>query len=873
MPVARALTRGAGLGDLGVTRFAARVCCPVLLVVAIALLFGTPARALFGEPVTISPDGVQASQPKIATDRAGNALAVWTEGSTGARRVHAAWRPAGGDFASVGLLSADSGDADRPQVVFDEGDNALVVWTRYEGELGRVEAAFRPAGGAFGAAQVVSAAQEGASNFDAQVAIDESAVVVWTRQSAAGDLSVQAAFRPKGGAFAAQQTVSVAGQAFEPQVAVDERGNALAVWTQEVGGSPRVFSAFRPRTGDWSASAQISPDAFDASEAHVAVDRSNNAIATWTSDADGASSSDPTFIQAALRPAGGSFGAAETISSETGSASKPEAVFDERGNALVAWSRFDGAHTRVEASFHPRNGGFEVAQVLSPPGNDAFEPRIAVDESAGVVWTRTDGTNLRVQGAFRNKGGRFGAVQTLSEPADDAFEPDIAVDERGNALAVWTRNEGFEFPRVQFAFRPRVASFAEPQGLSAPAVGAFGPHVATDHRNNSLAVWTADPDPLDPSNPTWVEAAFAPAGGSFGAPERLSDPAANAFQPRVAFERDGDAVIAWTGSDSDGTQRVQASFRPAGAGFLGPINLSADGGDAFDPQVSAGAGAVVVWSRMDGAGLAAEAAVKPDGAGFLPPETLSGVGVQANSPQVSVGRGGTAVATWFVAAGDRVDAAVGTTGGGFGPAVTLSAPTTLASEPQVAVDERGNAVVVWTAGNGTTHIQAAHRRAGSTFGEAQDVSEPGAFEPRVVIDESGNALAVWTRFVGDSGQIESAFRPRGGAFGTPALVAASGGGESLSHFGPDVAIDDSAAVVWTAQTAGGLLRVLTAFRPKGGSFGAAQTLSDRHLHGFDPQVAVDERGNARAVWTLSDLSNPGAPPPFSTVESALRPRI
>ena len=142
-----------------------------------------------------------------------------------------------------------------------------------------------------------------------------------------------------------------------------------------------------------------------------------------------------------------------------------------------------------------------------------------------------------------------------------------------------------------------------------------------------------------------------------------------------------------------------------------------------------------------------------------------------------------------------------------------------------------------------------------------------------MFDESGNALAVWTRFVGDTGQIESAFRPRGSAFGAPELVSGTGGAEPLSHFGPHVAVDDSAAVVWTAQTPGGLLRVQTAFRPKDGSFGAVQTLSDRRLHGFEPQVAVDERGNARAVWTLTDLSNPDAPPPFSTVESAFRPRV
>ncbi len=872
MPVARALMLGAGQSDVSVTRFAGRVCGLTLLAVAIAALFGAPALATFGDSVTISAHAVRASQPRIATDGAGNALAVWTEGDADARRVHAGFRPAGGDFASLGPLSGEGGDADRPQVVFDERDNSLVVWTRYEGGRGQVQVAFRPAGGAFSAAQTISAGEPGASYFEPHVAIDESAAVVWTRESAAGELSVQTAFRPKDGSFGAPQTLSGSDRAFEPRVAVDERGNALAAWTQEIAGAPRVFCAARPRAGDWSAAQQLSPAGLDASEPSLAVDRENNAIAAWTADPDGANPAAATFIQAALRAAGDSFGAVATISDDSGPASDPQAVFDLRGNALVAWSRFDGSNLRVEASFHAGRSGFEVAQVLSPAGADAFEPQIAVDESAAVVWTRSDGLNLRAQGAFRRKGGTFGAAQTLSEPDDDAFEPGIAVDANGNALALWTRNDGFEFPRVQFSFRPRVGSFAEPAGLSAPTVGAFQPDVATDRLHNALAVWTVDPDPHDETNPTWVEAAFASAGERFGAPQRLSDPSANAFQPRVAFERDGDAVVTWTARDADGTQRVQATFRTAGGDFLRPSYLSPDGGDAFDPQVSAARGTVVVWSHMDGANLTAEASVKPENAGFLPARTLSAPGGDANAPQVAVGADGTAVATWFVADGDRVDAAIGSTAANFQPAVTLSAPSSKASEPQVAVDQRGGALVVWTAGNGTTHIQAAQRWPGGNFGESVDLSDTGAFEPQVVFDGRGNALAVWTRFVAGLGQIESAFQPRGRAFGAPAPVSGTDEGEPLSHFGPRVAIDDSATVVWTAQTPAGLLQVRSAFRPKDGVFGAAQTLSERRLHGFEPQVAVDERGNATAVWTLDDLADPGALPPFSRVESAFRPR-
>jgi hypothetical protein len=96
----------------------------------------------------------------------------------------------------------------------------------------------------------------------------------------------------------------------------------------------------------------------------------------------------------------------------------------------------------------------------------------------------------------------------------------------------------------------------------------------------------------------------------------------------------------------------------------------------------------------------------------------------------------------------------------------------------------------------------------------------------------------------------------------------------VTHFAPEVAIDESAAVVWTrAHTVdvSGSLRVLSAFRPKGGSFGSLETLSDRDLFGFEPDVAVDERGNALAVWTETDAVDPD-PPSLSLVQFAFRLR-
>ena len=176
---------------------------------------------------------------------------------------------------------------------------------------------------------------------------------------------------------------------------------------------------------------------------------------------------------------------------------------------------------------------------------------------------------------------------------------------------------------------------------------------------------------------------------------------------------------------------------------------------------------------------------------------------------------------------------------------------------------------MWVAGNGEPVVQSAFRRDGKSFGSAQTLSEPGADEPKVVFDERRNALAVWTRYVGDQGQIEAGFRSRYGAFGTPEVVSPVE--PDVSHFGPEVAINESAAVVWTSADAGGTLRILSAFRPKGGTFGSLEALSDRDLFGFGPHVAVDERGNSLAVWTETDAVDPD-PPSLSLVQFAFRPR-
>jgi hypothetical protein len=189
---------------------------------------------------------------------------------------------------------------------------------------------------------------------------------------------------------------------FEPDVAVDPSGNVIAVWTRSDGAFFRIQSASRTANGSWGAATTISDAGQSASNPDVAIDNSGNALVAW-SRTDGTN----IRIQTSFKPAAGAFAAPVTISDPGFDATKPAIDFDNSGKALITWQRFDGAKLRVQATTRSAGAGgtFANENTLSEGGQDAFNPQADagpnVDANGVVVWTRSDGTNLRVQSSRR----------------------------------------------------------------------------------------------------------------------------------------------------------------------------------------------------------------------------------------------------------------------------------------------------------------------------------------------------------------------------------------------------------------------------------------------------------------------------------------
>jgi hypothetical protein len=374
-----------------------------------------------------------------------------------------------------------------------------------------------------------------------------------------------------------------------PQVAMDPGGDAVAVWQGSNGSNSTIRAAGRPAGGNFSAAADLSAPAENNGSPQVAMDQAGNAIAVWRRD--------PYFVQAAIGSADGGFGAPIDLSADIQfAADDPALAMNPAGNAIAVWSLERSDDQVVQAMDRPAGGSFGAAVDVSPAGEQAFRPDVAMNAAGEVIvtWSRHDGSASSVHASVRPAGGSFGAPVDLSTPGQDADFSQVALDQAGDAIVVWKRNNGDD--RItQAAFRPAGGSFGAPVDLSVPSTNDFDPQVAMDQVGNAIVAWERFN-----GNETLVQGATRPAGGSFSAPFDLSAPGGDALSPKLAMNPAGDAFVVWYRGD-DTQSIVQARARPAGGSFGAPVDLSPPDVDSFEPVVAMdqAGDAIAAWSHFD----------------------------------------------------------------------------------------------------------------------------------------------------------------------------------------------------------------------------------------------------------------------------------
>ncbi len=380
-----------------------------------------------------------------------------------------------------------------------------------------------------------------------------------------------------------------------PRIAVDARGEAVAVWRRFDDKHSFIQAASRPPGGTWSAPTTISASRreSDVAEPQLAISASGEAVAVWGLNVEREHQYPGRVIQAASRPPGGTWSAPTTLSAKRSFANEPQIAIDDGGEAVAVWERYPF----IEGASRPPGGAWSAPSKVSKKGRSGGFPDLAINGAgeAVAVWDSYDSTGNApiIQSASRSPGGNWTARANLSAVRQEAAFPQVAIDATGAAVVVWES----KFTVIQSVSRPPGGRWSavqnlsrvprRPTALSAPFAG--DPQIAVNAAGEAVAVWDRD---------AVIQSASRSPGGTWSKPTNISAKSAIGFEPQVAVDASGGAVVVWIwrlGNDFI----VQGSSRPLGGAWSKPTNLSAKGRNLFEPQVviSPVGEALAIWDR------------------------------------------------------------------------------------------------------------------------------------------------------------------------------------------------------------------------------------------------------------------------------------
>jgi len=403
--------------------------------------------------------------------------------------------------------------------------------------------------------------------------------------------------------------------ASSPWVAVDEAGNAIAVWLWD-----RAYplsdvvqvSRYDVATDTWSSPVNLSDDSRSAYSPRIAMDEAGNGIALWYWN----NSSSKNIVQARRYDVATDtwipdLSADPTIlSDDSRSAYTPRIAIGSDGNGIAVWewdSPFPDKDVIQARRYDVMTASWMPTATLSNNTRDAESPEVAMDRdgNAVVVWEwdspSPDKDVIQTRRYDVTTASWLPDLSadptTLSDNTLDFESPEVAIDGSGNAIAIWQSTYS---PYVLQANRYDAVTNSWPTLATEIFRGTqriYSSQVVMDTVGNAIVLWRINVDGLmvkryDAMTGLWSEAALI-----FNEDKRFE---VNDCQ--IAMNPAGNAVVVWIMLDiSTGTHMVQARrYDAKTASWLAIKNIT-DPGVMYDSRAGIDSldNAIAVW-RNDG---------------------------------------------------------------------------------------------------------------------------------------------------------------------------------------------------------------------------------------------------------------------------------
>jgi len=422
---------------------------------------------------------------------------------------------------------------------------------------------------------------------DPDVAVDAAggAAFAWTTvDGATGRGQVQLRSRSARGRLGPAASLSDPDDdAYAPQVGTDAGGAAVVAWDTfdpESSGSG-VQARRRLASGRLGRRLQISDPAVESFGVKTAVDGDGDAVFVWGAVDETTST---VGVRSRSLSGTGALGPIVAISGAEATAFGVDLAMNAAGAAVIAFPVYDPALGRpvVRARMRSAKDGLGPAFTVSDSPLDAPEATVAINDDGTAVfdWLVFDGPKALVQARTRSAAGVLGPVAALSPAGADAWDSKVALDGAGNAVVTWwlpTRDGA----RVQARARAADGSVGPLLDVSDPAQDGYDPQVAVDGAGNALLIWLA----FDRAG-VRVQGRTRYADGSLGSRTNVSYAADDAIGAGVAANQGGAAAFTWSAFGEE-AYRVQGRVRSRQGAFAPPFDLATASRAAVEARAAA----------------------------------------------------------------------------------------------------------------------------------------------------------------------------------------------------------------------------------------------------------------------------------------------
>ncbi len=704
-------------------------------------------------------------------------------------------------------------------------------------------------------------------------AVDSSGntYAVWEDYRGSGNPDIYFAYKPKDGAWQGNVKVNddtgIAVHVF-PAIAVDNNGNAYAVWSDRRNGdyhnpADDIYFAYRPKDGNWQTNTKVNQNTSLTMYPSIAVDANGNAYAVWINW------NNKPDIYFSYRPAGGSWQVEEKVNQDSGNAnpSNPRITSDPSGHVMVVWEDHRNGKTDIYSA-NKSIGGSWVERIVNNDGGgnfNHFSPDVAFINNPYptfiAVWADfRDGSSIYYAFDFLDNWGLFqGKVIDQS----NLMLTRVATDNAGNASVLWEANWNI------------YNSYRTP-GFS----GAWQTKTQVND-NNNLDAYHGSPcmavNPIDGNaSALWMDnrsinnniySSFRPAGGNWGENRKVNDDVSGQrvqFSPIVALDPTGNAFAFWVEKGLNQGD-IYFSLRPRGGVWQPAVRVNDALGKAdsynkpFAAAIDSAGNAYAVWQDYRNGKLDLYFSFRPPGGSWQANERVGSNLTDPYNPALVVDPAGKVYAAWSENLGGKMDVyfAVRPAGGPWQAPEKVNDVSTVGVKcqyPSLAVGTSGTVYALWQDNrSGNDDIYFSSRSPGGNWQTNKKVSDDqgvaAQIHPKIAVDGQENAYALWDDYRNKYEDLYFSYRPAGGSWQGNTLVNQFAGGSQTT---PTLAVNSNgeAYAAWADDRDGNFFDIYVSYRPVGGDWlKETKVNSDQGPYQrWNPSIAANSQGTILVAW-------------------------